>query len=518
MDKRRSVLNVSVSILSRILLLISALYVRRLLIQYIGTDANGLNSLYSSVIGMLAVAELGVGSAIVYSMYRPIIKGNWQQVAALYRLHRRVYRIIGAVIFGAGVLAMPFLPAIIGDYEALSVNVYGTFFLTLLSVALSYLYSAKTSLIEAYKDNYITTGIMTGSRLLRYALQIAAILIWKSYTAYLVCQIFETLVIWSLTELVVRRKHGDILRTQGALDREVRYEVVRNIKAMFMHKVGTILVNSVDSMIISGFIGLAVLGKYSNYTLLAGVVAGTIGLFFSPLTAVVGHLCATGTPKQMEAYFNRFYCLNYLLGFVFFLGFYAVADPLVALCFGGEQVTSRAIAFIVTLNQFTSFMRRTDLLFRDASGSFYADRWKPVAEGVVNLLLSLLFVSVFPEEYRVVGVTVATIITTLTICDTVEPYIVFHRVFGKSPGRFYVRGYSYIALFFVCLLAMTWVVRPGGSQIVGVLRNGALSVFVSALALGLLTALDKGFRRELLGLIRSGRYLLRRVLGLKAHG
>ena len=301
LDKKRSVLNVGVSILSRLLLLFAALIVRRLLIQVIGSDVNGLNSLYTSIIGVLSVAELGVGSAITYSMYSPIVAGDREKVAALYSFYRRLYRIIGAVILGAGLAVMPFLPLLIGDYEAISVNVYGSFLLTLVSVLISYLYSAKTSLIEAYKDNYLTTAILAAARLLRFGLQAAAILIWKSYMAFLACQIIETVLIWGMTEAAVRRKHGDVLALHVPIDRETRSEVGRNVRAMFLHKIGSILVNSVDSTIISAFIGVVVLGKYSNYTLIAGVVAGTIGLFFSPLTSVVGHLCAAGDRERTKA-------------------------------------------------------------------------------------------------------------------------------------------------------------------------------------------------------------------------
>ena len=503
MDKKRSFLNVSVSIASRILLLFAALYVRRLLIQHIGNDVNGLNSLYTSIIGMLSVAELGVGSAIVFSMYSPIVSGNNRQVAALYCLYKRLYRIIGAVVAGAGLVVMPFLPLLIGDYEKLNVNVYVTFFLTLLSVVISYLYSAKSSLIEAYKDNYITTGILTISRLVRYGLQIAAILLWESYTAFLVCQIIETLLVWGLTEAVIHRKHADIIRMHESVNQKILSEVGRNVKAMFMHKVGTILVNSIDSMIISGYIGVVALGKYSNYSLIAGILAGTIGLFFSPLTSVVGHLCAAGNPARTKQYFDHFYCLNYILGSVFFLGYYAVIDNIVALCFGPGLGVSHAVIFIITLNQFTKYMRTTSLLFRDASGTFYNDRWKPVVEGVINLILSLLFVNLFPEEYRIVGVIVATIITTLLICHIVEPYVVFRHVFLQSPWFFCIKNYGYIVLFILCQLAMTWIRKPFESNIVAILMNGLLSVVISTAALGLLTAVDKGFRTEVRAFLRA---------------
>lgn len=496
MDKRRSILNISTSVVSRVVLLVSALVVRRLLIHYIGNDVNGLNSLYTSIIGMLGVTELGIGSAIVFSMYSPIVLGDRKKVAALYGLYRKLYLIIGLVIFGAGLAVMPFLPALISDYDKICVDVHGTFFLTLVSVVLSYGYSAKTSLIEAHKDNYITTGILTIGNLVRYCLQAVAILLWASYPAFLACQIIGTVVVWLLTELAVRRKHGDIIRRREKVDDATKKEISRNVKAMVMHRIGTVLVHGVDSMIISGFIGVVILGKYSNYNYVAGIVAGTIGLFFTPLTSIVGHLCAAGDREEIKRSFDHFYILNYVLGFIFFLGYFAVVDGVIALLFGPGLEVARPVAFVITLNQFTQYMRNAGLLFRNASGTFYNDRWKPVAEGVINLLLSLFFVKVFPEEYKVVGVIAATIITTLVICNTVEPYVIFRHVFGRSPKAFYLRHYAYTGLFACALFVMARIVHPYDSEIRGILVNGFLSVGLSIGMLCLVFLVDKGFRTE----------------------
>lgn len=497
MDKRKSFLNVSISILSRIILLFAALFVKRLLIQCIGNDVNGLNSLYCSIIGMLAVAELGVGSAITFSMYKPIVEGDKKQIAALYCLYRKLYKIIGGVILGAGLIIMPFLPRLINDYQIISVNVYGTFLLMLISVVISYLYGAKTSLIIAYKDNYITTSILTISRLMRYGLQIATILIWKSFAIYLACMVFESMMMWSLTEMVVRHRFGEIISKNEIVDNETKAKIIRNIKAMFMHKIGNILVNTIDSLIISCFIGVLVLGRYSNYTLIAGIVTSVISLFFSPLTAVVGHLCAKSDLEKTKNYFDYFYCINYMLGVVFFLGYYAVIDNVVIICFGTGLEVSGGIALIITLNEFTKYMRRATLLFRDASGAFYYDRWKPVVEGLCNLVLSLLFVRLLPEDLKIVGVIVATIITTLVICDLVDPYVVFKHVFGMMPWKFYVKNYTYIGLFTVSLFVMSYLRLSIDNNIVGFFLNGLISIGISIAGLGLVAAADKTFRTEI---------------------
>ena len=502
MDKKKGAMNVIVSLASRMVHLAAALIVRRLLIRSLGNEMNGLNSLYTSIIGMLALAELGIGSAIIFSMYKPVVDGNKRQVAALYRLYKKLYRAVGLVIFAAGLIVTPFLPALISDYDRLNVNVHLTFLLCLVSVVLSYLYGAETSLIAAHKDNYITTSIVTAGSLVRYGLQAGAILIFRSFPLFLVCQIIETLLIWFLTRRVVKRRHGEITALRETVNEETRAEIIRNVKAMFMHRIGTVLVNTVDSVIISAFIGVVLLGKYSNYTMIAGVVSGTIALFFSPLTSVVGHLCAGGDRKKIKGWYDYFYCLNYILGVVFFLGYYAVIDYVIRLVFGAGLEVSRSIAFIITLNEFTKYMRKATLLFRDASGTFYYDRWKPIVEGIVNLILSLLFVNVFPEESRITGVIVATIITTLAICDIVDPYVVFKHVFRCPVKGFWIKNYVYTGLFVLSLIVMTWLGQPAEGM-AGLILNGIISAGISAAVLGMVAVFDKSFRTEMLTMYKS---------------
>ena len=499
MDKKRSVLNISVSIFSRLVLLISALIVRRLLIQYIGNNVNGLNSLYTSIIGMLSVAELGVGSAIVYSMYKPILNGETEKTAALYGLYKKLYFIIGFVIFIAGLIVMPFLPIMIEDYKDISINVYSSFFLTLISVVISYLYSAKTSLIEAHKNNYITTGIMAIANLLRHILQIIVILIWSSYTMFLFCQVICTLIAWGLTEIIVRRKYKNIIEIKEQVPQEIKNEIIRNTKALFMHRIGSILVSSIDSVIISIFIGVVALGKFSNYTYIANILLGTIALFFSPVTSIVGHLCAAGDPQNSKKYFDYFYYLNFILGVFFFLGYYAVIDYVVVICFGSGLEIPRFVSFIISYYHFMSFMRKTLLLFRDASATYYYDRWVPMLESLCNLILSTLFVYILPEDYKVAGVIVATIVIFLTIIFTVGPYYVFKYIFQQSPRTFYIRNYSYVLIFGLSLGIMSYFMTDKGMIV-----NGLISCIISFCVLILVAIVDKSFRQNSIKMIKWG--------------
>ena len=498
MDRKKGLLNVIVSISFKIILLIGAILIRRFLIKYIGNEVNGLNSLYTSIIGFLAVAELGVGSAITFCMYKPIVEGDNDKVSALYHLFSRLYLIIGGIIFVAGCIILPLLPYLAADYQEIDQNLYLTFFLLLVSVVVTYLFSSKTSLINAYKNNYITTTISSLGLIIQYALQIVVLIFTKNFVYFLVCAIFSALLQWLATEIVVRKKHNSIIKNKRKIDSDTKGEVTRSIKAMFMHKIGGVLVNTADSVIISAFIGVTILGKYTNYTVIMVSMTGVLSLFFTPLTSVIGHLCVKEDKDEVKKYLNFFHTFNFILGTVFFLGYYAVIDNLVTICFGNDLELSKSISFIITLNYFIQFMRQATLLFRDATGTFYNDRWKPLFEGVLNIGLSIgfvyLFSFLFGEDFAVVGVIVATIVTNITICHSVEPHVLYKYALKSKTTSYYLRNYIYIVAFTAVLIGMSFCMQTYDNQWKELIVNGSIAVAFAVIPCIVVALADKDFR------------------------
>lgn len=504
MDKKRGLLNVIVSIAFKIVVLVMSLLARRFLIDYAGNDVNGLNALYVSIIGFLSVAELGVGSAITFCMYKPIVNGEDDKVSALYHLFTKLYLIIGAIIFAAGCVVIPLLPYLASGYQDINQNLYLTFFLMLISVVLGYLYSSKTSLINAYKNNYITTAITSSGLIIQCALQLVVLKLTGSFVWYLVCHIIAVVLQWGVTELVARLKYKKIIKNKQKVDDETKKQVTQNVKAMFMHKIGGVLVNTADSIIISAFIGVVILGKYNNYTIIMTAMTGVITLFFSPLTSVIGHLCVEEDTDKIKKYFNFFHTFNFVIGIIFFLGYYAIIDNLVNICFssqGNDLELIKSISFIITLNYFIQFMRQSALLFRDATGTFYNDRWKPLFEGVLNIALSIgfvyLFEYLFGADFAVVGVIVATIITNLTICHVVEPHVLYKYAFKTKTTKYYLRNYLYIALFVAALVALHFCLQTNDNEWMELLINGCIAVAIAIVPCILVIFTDKDFRHYL---------------------
>lgn len=497
MDKKKGLLNVIVSVVFRVLLLIATVLTRRFLVQFCGQDINGLNSLYTSILGFLAVAELGVGTAITFCMYKPIVEGDDRKVAALYRLFKRLYLVIGGIILAGGLILTPFVKFLAKDYAQLDVNFALTFALSLAAVVITYLFSAKTSLINAYKNNYISTAITSSGQLLSCGAQILVLWLTHSFVAYLLCAIGAALLQWAAAEIVTRKMYGNILSLKEKIDPETKGEVVKNVKAMFLHKIGGVLVNTADSVIISIFLGLSLLGKYSNYVTIATAMSGTIALCFTPLTSVIGHLYAEESGEPVRKYLHFFHTFNFVLGVIFFLGYYAVIDNIIVLWMPDKPVLGRWVSFVITLNYFIQFMRQATLLFRDATGTFYYDRYKPLAEGLVNIALSIAFVYLFglvDEEFSVVGVIAATILTNLFICHIVEPHVLCKHALHCGAGSYYARNYFYIALFAAALTGLYFCHVPMGSQWLELLVNGCIAVAVSLVPIAVAVLSDKDFR------------------------
>lgn len=487
MDKKRSILNVTVSVVTKLLVMVLNILVRRFLIQYCGNEVNGLNALYLNIIGFMSVAELGVGSAITFCMYKPIVENDMIKVSALYGLFRRLYLIIGSIILFLGLALAPWIHVFAKDYAQMNVNLSGTFILMLISVVLTYAFSSKTSLFNAHKNDYLTTAITQGGLLFQYLLQIVALRVFGTFEAYLICRIVACLVQWIATEIVTRKKYQVIVANKQRLDICTRAEVTKNIKAMFMHNIGYALVNTLDSVVIAAFVGVVVLGEYSNYATILASMTGLLKLIFSSLTSIVGHMFVKEERSVARKYCEAFYFLNYVIGITFFLGYYAVINNLINIFFGSELVVENVIVIVITLNGFVQFMRTSTLTFRSATGTFYYDRWKPLVEGIVNVVFSVIFV----KSLGVVGVIVATIGTNLLICHVVEPYVLYKYAFHMSPRKYYVRNYFYIVIFGAVLLLLDRFMLKMENQWASLLVNGALSLGISVIVCAVMLLFNK---------------------------
>ena len=506
MKKEKAAKNIIVSLIFKFILIIFNLLTRRYLLSILGAEATGVYSLYVSIIGFLAVAELGVGSAITFSMYKPIVDGDKDQISGLYFLYKKIYRIVLTIMLFGGIALTPFLPNIAKNTTG-NINLYTTYIIFLFSTLLPYLFAHKTSFIEANMDNYYTITISSLGKIIESILQITLLILTKSFDIFLISILISNIFKMLTTNILYNKKYRHLINGNKVLSSEVRFDVNKRTKAMFSHKIGGVLVMTVDSVIISAFIGVGVLGLYTNYKSIVDSMAGILGLVFSSIVSILGHSYASNTKAVYHNQFKQLYLINYIITFIFYLGYFSVIDGIIGIIFGTQFIIDKDIVIVITLNYYIQFMRQVTMSFKDASGTFYNDRYKPLLEGITNLILSLILVQFF----GIIGVLVATIITNLFITHIIEPYVLYKYAFGDSPKNYYFTNYAGIAIFTLALFIFNLIPFPTYSNLwIDVLVKGSASVFISSVVLMIIYLTNKNMRKIINNLVKSILYHIKK--------
>ena len=424
---------------------------RKVFVQVLTEEYLGLNGTFSNVLSMLSLAELGVGTAITYSLYKPLADADQEKVAAIMALYRRVYWAIGVVVAALGSALMPFLPLLIRDMPDIP-HIHLIYLLFVLNSALSYFYAYKQSLIIADQRQYIVTACQNGTNMLLTVLQMIFLWLTRNYFVYLGLQIGMTL----LKNIILSRQADRLypyLKTTPpkSLDDGTKREIIRNVKALFTHNLGGVVVFSTDNLLIVHFVGMAAVGLYSNYLLVVTSLTSVYTQLTRAVTASVGNL---GASEEPEVALSVFWKLNFFFSWLY--GFSAVClavllTPFVTLWLGESYQISQGVVWLIALNFYVRGMRQAVLTFRSAYGLYWFDRHKPIAEGAVNLIASIILAI----RFGTAGVLAGTVISTMTVCFWVEPMLLFKHAFHTSAKRFF-RDYAVNTAVALVTLGVVW--------------------------------------------------------------
>lgn len=501
MDRKRALTNIVVGIIFKFIILILAMLTKIYVVKYLGNEANGLFSLYTSILGFITLANLGVGVAITFSMYKPIVENDTDAISALYYLYRKFYIIVMFVILAIGLILTPFVPSLAkGSSE--HTLIYQTYITFLISVAITYLFGHKITLINAYKDNYITTTITSLALIFEGIVQIIVLIITKNFLYFLLVRVLAYIIEGIVVEIVFRRKYKKRLNNNKTLNDDLKKEVIRNSGAKMYSEIGSKLISSFDGMIISFFVGVIALGKYSNYTIVIAGMVSLLNLLFTEITSILGHLRVKQSKETYYNHFKKTYAINFVVGVIFFLGYVSISHNIIEIMFSKNHITTNFIMLVIAFDYYLNFMRRTPSLFKRASGIIYEDRHRPLIEGIVNIILSIILV----QFLGVGGVLVGTIITRLIISYTYEPHILFIAGFEKSSAKeFYKVHYGSFIVFLIATFTYLFIPKLESNNVyINLLFNGTLSIVVSTVFITLIYLLYKPFRKEINSLYNIG--------------
>jgi O-antigen/teichoic acid export membrane protein len=407
---------------------------RTVFIYFLEAGYLGVSGLFTNVLGLLSFSELGIGTAINYSLYKPIANNDTEKIKSLMRLYKIAYRIIAVCVCVMGLVLFPFLKYLVNtDISMMEIQIY--YWIFLFNTVSSYFVTYKTSYVSAIQKDYIVTNINTIGQIVIYISQIVGIFIFKNYLTYLLIQALIGVVQKVFTVIYINRKFPILTENVvQPVDDCTRKELFKNVKALVIHKLGDISVHQTDNIIISVLVNTVTVGFVSNYTTLSGMVTRFTNVIFNSFTASLGNLIAIETPKKQKEIFETFDFIGFwIFGFVT-ISFITLVQPFITLWIGRDMLIDD---FTMVLFFTTIYLEGQSLTvnnFKVAAGRFDDDKWVAFVQTIVNLIVSIIAVKLI----GLTGVYIGTIAQRL-IVNIVRPLIVYKEVLHDDVTQYFRR-------------------------------------------------------------------------------
>lgn len=419
--------------------------IRTAMIYYMGVQYLGLDSLFASILQVLNLAELGVGSAMVYSMYKPIACDDANTICALMKLYRTYYRVIGLIIAVIGLAVTPFIPKLIKSDLPPELNVYVMYFLNLAATVFSYwLFAYKNALFSAHQRNDVVSKVTFGTSTFKYIMQLAVIFFIKDYYLYIIA-IFVSQIMTNIITAAAATKMYPEYRPNGTLEKSMVKNINCRIRDLFTSKFGTVIVNSADTVVISAFLGLTVLAVYQNYYYILTSVIGIVDIVFVACTAGIGNSVIVETKEKN---FNDLKKFTLLIAWI--AGFCSCCllclyQPFMEIWVGKELMLGFPEVICFCVYYFVYEINRLLNTYKDAAGIWHEDRFRPLVTALANLVMNLIMV----QFWGIYGVLLSTVLSTLFIGMPWILHNLFTVLFDKKHLPEYLRK-----LFFYVIVVL----------------------------------------------------------------
>lgn len=403
-------------------------------IRTIGVTYLGINGLYTNILSVLSLTELGIATAMNYSLYKPIAENDIEKIKSLMRAYKNAYRVIALIVSVIGVALIPFLHYLIKDAKGLTNNELIFYYvLFLFNTVISYFVSYKFSLNNAEQKGYITNNISTIVAIVTNILQIIALFVFHSFTAYLVIQIGVSAISKLFTSIYLNKLYPYLKEKDvEPLDKETKKSLFVNIKSLMIHKLGQVAVNQTDNIIISSFISVKSVGLISNYTLITSTVDTFLSIIFNNIVGSLGNLCATTEKSHQYKIYKIYDFVDFWLYGFAAIAYASLIQPFTTLMWGNEFVVDFNVIILIIINTYIVGQRIPLNNMKIAGGIFKQDRYLAAVQAVLNLGISIILA----KKIGLTGVYIGTIVSG-TAPTFIRPLLIYKQLFNRKAGEFY---------------------------------------------------------------------------------
>ncbi len=449
--------NASIAAISQALAILMGFFLRVVFTHTLSEDYVGISGLFRDILNILSLTELGMGTAITYSLYPAIAAGDIEKQKSLMRLYQWFYRGVAALTLALGLLLVPFMDWIIKDPPKVD-HLMLYYVLHLSNTVFSYLLVYKKTLLDAHQLSYIPTLCFTASWMVKDVLQALVLILFRNFTLFLVLDNLSTIAANLVVSWIADRKYPYLREKKiQPLDTEETRQIRANVRALMIHRFGDVAINNTDNLILSSFVGIASVGTYSNHYLIIGSVTGVLRQFFGGIMASVGDLGVSAGPKRLKKIFEALFFIGAWVYGISAVLLYQLLNPFVAFAFGRQYVFSEAVVALLSLNFYFNGMRMPTLIFRDSLGLFWYDRYKAPVAALVNIAASILLAL----RFGAAGVFAGTLLTCFSTHLWVEPLVLYKYRLDGGLRHYFARFSIYtlvtVAAAYLSRMALTWI-------------------------------------------------------------
>lgn len=471
-----SIRNVLFGLLITVINTIVSFVTRTAIIKILGAEILGVNGLFTEVISMLSLVELGVGMAIIYSLYKPIRENDVKKISQLMGLYRSAYNIVAIVTLVLGMILMPFIDLLITDIEYPISFIRIVFTLFIIRTSSSYLFSYKASIIYADQKQYIASIITVVVKVIVTIAIVVCLIIFKSFVLYLILLILQSLITNIVISKYVDKKYPYI-DYKEKLDIQERKSVFSNIKNIFIKRVSGVITSSTDNLLISKLVSTIQVGYYSNYVMIYTVIRTLKQQLTNGIAASIGDLSVTSEPEHCKMVLKKLTYLYYLFAMIVASGLMAVSKSFITLWIGQDYVMNDIVVYITIFNLFLEICCDPLWQFLEVSGLFKQDKYIGLFGSLINLIVSV----VLGIKIGLIGIFLGTV-TTQVIQLILKTRLIFKEKYNMSPWIYYLFWLRMILGYFILAVIQYFVIRviPFDNTLIEFILKGLISVLIAA--------------------------------------
>lgn len=445
---KNAIVNIIVGYIAQIAIIILTFLCRKVFLNYLTIDYLGINGLFTNILSVLSLAELGVGTVILYSLYDPVAKNDKKTIIGLLKLSSKIYLFIAIAVIIIGLVLVPFLGYLVKTKIDLQhVTIY--YLLFLINTAATYISATKIAFLSANQDLRLQKTVTLSATLIQNILQIVELMLFKNFIGYLIIQVLCTIFL-NISINIITSKRYPFLKDK-ADDTEInKKQIFKNITSTFLYKIGTITINNTDNILISVLVSTAAVGFYSNYYQIVGAVQGFIAIVTTALISGVGNLNTENDKNHLYLMFNVMLLFYHFVAALGMISFYFLFNDFITIWLGSHYLFDMSTVFAIVLNFYLTTAVSPVWMFREATGLFTKVKYLLLITAFLNIVLSILL----GIKFGTFGILLATSIARLISMVWYEPIVLFKNAFNKSSLEYWKIQFKYlwctIIAFVIC--------------------------------------------------------------------